>query len=125
MGRRQRGAGVPRVRSVTDARIAVPPPAASDDEHMLTLRLYVAGEAPNSVEAQSNLTAILEKHPGKHYRLEVVDFLREPQRALKDGVIVTPTLVKIAPPPISRIIGTLRETLKVVNALGLAGAQRG
>ena len=111
---------------MTDARTAKPLPDASHDEQMLTLRLYVAGQAPNSLEAQSNLTAILEKElGGRHYHLEVVDFLREPQRALRDGVIVTPTLVKIAPPPISRIIGTLRETLKVIHALGLAGAQHG
>ena len=86
---------------------------------VLTLRLYIAGDAPNSSEARANLAAILEQHGSDRYELEIVDFLREPQRALSDGVIVTPTLVKLAPPPVRKIIGTLRETPNVVTALGL------
>jgi circadian clock protein KaiB len=90
-----------------------------EEAPVLTLRLYIAGDAPNSSEARANLAAILERHVSDRYELEVVDFLREPQRALKDGVIVTPTLVKLAPPPVRKIIGTLRETPSVVTALGL------
>jgi circadian clock protein KaiB len=55
--------------------------------------------------------------------LEVVDFLREPQRALADGVIVTPTLVRLAPLPMRKVIGTLRDTLTVLAALGLPEAR--
>jgi circadian clock protein KaiB len=52
-----------------------------------------------------------------------VDFLREPQRALADGVIVTPTLVRLAPLPMRKVIGTLRDTLTVLAALGLPEAR--
>lgn len=97
---------------------------AQDPGDVLTLRLYVAGDAPNSCEARSNLTAMLEARIGKRYRLEVIDFLREPQRALNDGVLVTPTLVKAAPPPIRKIIGSLRETLVVLTALGISEPSR-
>ena len=86
---------------------------------MLTLRLYVAGDAPNSREARANLDAILKGHARDRYELEVVDFLREPQRAMRDGVIVTPTLVKLTPLPIRKLIGTLRETPVVLSALGI------
>ena len=93
----------------------------------LALRLYIAGDAPNSCEARANLEVILQQHGGDlpgGYELEVVDFLQEPQRALRDGVIVTPTLVKLAPQPSRRIIGTLRETAQVLTALGLRGGRR-
>lgn len=93
-------------------------------ECVLTLRLYVAGDSPNSIEARANLTALLEGRPPELYDLEVVDFMREPQRALRDGVIVTPTLVKLAPLPLQRIIGTLRERLKVLAVLGLEDTNR-
>ena len=83
------------------------------------LRLYVAGDAPNSREARVNLGAILRSHLDGRYDLEVVDFLTDPQRALTDGVFVTPTLVKVMPLPVRRIIGTLRETPTVLSALGL------
>lgn len=90
---------------------------------VLSLRLYVAGEGPNSREARSNLAAILEGCPETSYRLEVVDFLLEPQKALKDGVIVTPTLMKLEPLPAQKIIGTLRETRTVCAVLGIREAR--
>ncbi len=92
---------------------------------VLSLRLYVAGDGPNSCEARANLTNILDARPDTRYELEVVDFLREPKRALMDGVIVTPTLVRLLPLPVQKIIGTLRETRTVVAALGIAERQHG
>ena len=105
--------------AVTDARDGAP---SGPDRDMLSLRLYVAGDGPNSSEARANLRAILERRPDPRYELEVVDFLREPQRAMMDGVIVTPTLVRLTPLPVRKIIGTLKETTSVVAALGLAEA---
>lgn len=86
---------------------------------MLTLRLYVAGNAPNSCEARANLAAILAGRAPDEYELEEIDFLREPLRALHDGVIVTPTLVKLAPSPVQKVIGTLGERARVQAVLGL------
>ena len=97
---------------------------AAPDEDVLSLRLYVAGDGPNSREARANLATILEDHPDTRYHLEVVDFLREPQRALADGIIVTPTLVRMSPPPRQKIIGTLRDTVKVLAALGIEEPRR-
>ena len=94
--------------------------ASPDGGTVLSLRLYVAGDGPNSSEARANLRNILECRPDTRYELEVVDSLQEPQRALIDGVIVTPTLVRLTPLPVRKIIGTLKETLTVVAALGLA-----
>ena len=93
--------------------------APGPGDRVLTLRLYVAGDAPNSVEARANLAALLRGRPEDQYQLEIVDFLREPQRAIHDGVLVTPTLVKLAPQPSQKIIGTLRERPKVLAALGI------
>ena len=96
-----------------------------DGGEILSLRLYIAGDGPNSSEARANLNTILEARPGTQYQLEVVDFLREPHRALMDGVIVTPTLVRLLPLPVQRIIGTLKETRTVVAALGIIERQHG
>ena len=88
-------------------------------EEVLTLRLYVAGDAPNSCEARENLRTMLHECPPERYQLEEIDFLREPLRAMRDGVVVTPTLVKVSPPPSQKIIGTLREGVRVRAVLGL------
>jgi circadian clock protein KaiB len=51
--------------------------------------------------------------------IEVVDVLLNPERALADGIFMTPTLVKLAPSPERRIVGKLTQTLTLVQALGL------
>jgi circadian clock protein KaiB len=82
-------------------------------------RLYVAGDAQNSVDAIANLTTLCRKYLPGLYDIEVVDVFLEPARALTDGIFMTPTLVKLAPAPMRRIIGNLSRTSLVLQALGL------
>jgi circadian clock protein KaiB len=83
-----------------------------------SLRLYVAGRAPNSVRAIANVMAICDPHAGSiQYALEIVDVLENPRRALADGVVVTPTLLRLSPLPIQRIVGDLSDTGQVLLAL--------
>jgi circadian clock protein KaiB len=87
----------------------------------LLLRLYIVDDAPNSVEALANLKAICSRwleHDA--YELEIIDVLVEPMRALEDGVLVTPTLVRTSSPSVS-IVGTLSDHERVSQALGLEG----
>lgn len=86
---------------------------------LFQFRLYVAGDALNSAQAVSNLTALCRAHVVDRHEIEVVDVFREPQRALADGIFMTPTLVKLAPSPTRRIVGTLSQTQPVMQALGL------
>jgi circadian clock protein KaiB len=83
----------------------------------LRLRLYVAGQAPNSVRAIDNATALCQAHFASTYELEIVDVLDDPSRALADGILVTPTLVKLSPLPVRRVIGNLSDTQQVLVAL--------
>jgi circadian clock protein KaiB len=83
----------------------------------LRLRLYVAGHAPNSVRAIANATALCQAHFASLYDLEIVDVLESPSRALADGILVTPTLVKLSPLPVRRVIGNLSNTAQVLVAL--------
>lgn len=82
-------------------------------------RLYVAGGAPNSVRALSNLYAICRKHFPQSHRIDVIDVLKEPMRALAEAVLVTPTVVKVSPAPELQIIGNLSDEEEVLRALGL------
>jgi circadian clock protein KaiB len=85
-------------------------------------RLYVAGDALNSVQAVANLAALCRAHLPDRHEIEVVDVFREPERALGDGIFLTPTLLKLAPSPARRIVGTLSQTQPVLQALGLETA---
>lgn len=83
----------------------------------LLLRLYVAGNAPNSLCAIANAKTICDEHFASGHHLEIVDLLENPRRALDDGIIVTPTLLKLSPPPVQRVIGNLSDTKQVFLVL--------
>ena len=85
----------------------------------VSLRLYVAGDAQNSLAAVANLHDICDRFLPDLHRIELVDVLREPGRALSDGVLMTPMLVKLAPLPMRKVVGSLSETGVVLQALGL------
>jgi circadian clock protein KaiB len=79
--------------------------------------LYVAGHAPNSVRAIANCRAVCDEHFASGHELEIVDLLEHPKRAAADGVIVTPTLLKLLPLPVQRVIGSLSDTHQLLQAL--------
>lgn len=85
------------------------------------LRLYVAGSAPNSVQAIANIEEICRQYLQGNYQLEIVDVLKQPFRALADGVMVTPSLIKLSPPPVVQVVGNLNDKNQVLLALGLTG----
>ncbi len=82
-------------------------------------RLYVAGGGPNSTQAVANLRALCREHLPERHEIEIVDVLREQKRALADGVMLTPLLVKLSPGPVLKILGTLSKRELVLQALGL------
>jgi circadian clock protein KaiB len=85
--------------------------------------LYVADTAQNSTQAIANLKALCGTHlPGRH-AIEIVDVFNEPRRALEEGIFMTPTLVKLAPSPQKRIVGSLSQTQPLLRALGLDSLQ--
>jgi circadian clock protein KaiB len=82
-------------------------------------RLYVAGDAHNSTQAIANLRALCREVLDDRHEIEIIDVLREPKRALADGVLLTPMLVKLSPAPIRKIIGSLNQREPIMQALGL------
>ncbi len=83
------------------------------------LKLYVAGNTPNSVRALKVLKNILEQEFQGVYALKVIDVLKNPQLAEEDKILATPTLSKILPPPVRKIIGDLSDRERVLIGLDL------
>ena len=86
---------------------------------MHKFRLYVAGDAPNSAQAQENLVMFCETYLPDRYEIDVVDVLKVPMLALKDNVLMTPTLLRLSPAPVRKIVGALSQMQTVLDALGL------
>ena len=103
MTRRARKAGVPAEGFTT----------------VVMLRLYVAGDAPNSLQAIANLEVICAEYLKSGHKLEIVDVLENPRRAMAEGVLVTPSLTKLSPQPVAQVVGNLSDKRQVLIALGL------
>jgi circadian clock protein KaiB len=86
---------------------------------VVVMCLYIANSAPNSRRAIENLAAICKEHLEDNYKLEIVDVLEYPLRALDDGILVTPSLTKSSPLPVAKIVGNLSDKSSVMHALGI------
>lgn len=84
-----------------------------------TLRLYVAGTLPRAELAKANLRRLCASLGANAPTVEIVDVFLEPDRCLRDQIIVTPTLVRVSPKPFMRVLGTLNDLARVSSALGL------
>jgi circadian clock protein KaiB len=92
------------------------------DPRIFLFRLYIADETLNSGQAVANLRAICNRYlPGRH-KIELVDVFKESDRALEDRIFMTPTLVKLEPGPVTRVVGTLSQINLVLQVLGLEEA---
>jgi len=65
------------------------------------------------------LNNILEQEFEGVYALKVIDVLKNPQLAEEDKISATPTLAKILPPPVRKIIGDLSDRDRVLIGLDL------
>lgn len=83
--------------------------------------LYITNGAPNSLLAIANLTAICQEFLKDNFKLEVVDVLEYPLRALAEGILVTPSLAKLSPSPTASIVGNLSDKNSVLRVLGIKG----
>ena len=88
---------------------------------VVVMCLYIANSAPNSVRAVANLEAICKEHLRDNFKLEIIDVLEYPLRALADGIVVTPSLAKMSPSPAAKIVGNLSDKASVLRALGIQG----
>ncbi len=94
-----------------------PPPA--DAAGRYKLRLFVTGSTPRSAKAIENMRRICEESLSGRYDLEVIDVYENPEATRELQVVATPTLVKILPEPLRRIIGDLSNTERVLAGLNL------
>lgn len=83
------------------------------------LKLFVTGQTSRTRRAIDNLSRLCEERLQGQYEITVVDVLEDPQLAEDERIIATPTLIKMLPPPLRRIIGDLSDTEKVIMGLDL------
>jgi DNA-binding response OmpR family regulator len=100
-----------------------PTKAPPDAAGRVELVLYVTKPWPSSLRALRNVQQLLESIPEDHVALTVCDLAEEPERAERDRVIFSPTLVKVHPAPRMWVVGDLSERAVVLDLLATCGIE--
>jgi len=87
------------------------------------LKLYVTGVTFRSQAAFKSLKKIMSENYKGAYSLKVIDVMKHPKLAEDDKILATPTLIKILPLPVARIIGNLSDKEKVLLSLDLVAVR--
>jgi circadian clock protein KaiB len=91
--------------------------AAARAKDSYVLKLYVAGMTPRSAAAVRTLTRICRERLQGRYDLEVIDIYRHPALAKDEQIIAVPTLIKVLPQPLRRLIGDMADEKSVLFGL--------
>ena len=89
------------------------------------LRLFVAGNTARSRGAIENLRLFCAEHLAGRFDLEVVDIYQQPELAESNQVVAVPTLLRVEPLPMRRVVGDLSQTERVLRGLELPAAPDG
>jgi len=92
---------------------------------LYSLRLFVAGTTVRSQRAIGNLHSICQKYLTGPLDLAVIDLYQQPELAERYQVVAAPTLVRLLPLPVRRIVGDLSETNRVLRGLEISPQPRG
>lgn len=101
-----------------------PNPNGAGGPEPCSLRLFVAGNEPNSALARASLQKVCELCPPGSCTVEVIDVLEDFQPALAENILVTPALVIHRAGARAVIFGNLTDTDKVLAALQAGGEKK-
>lgn len=89
------------------------------DEGAWLLRLHVAGRTERSGRALEELRRLCDEYLPDRYCIEVIDLLEIPRPDAGEPVLAVPTVVRVLPLPMKRVVGDLSDAERVRWALGL------
>ena len=81
------------------------------------MRLFVAGQEPNSRVAVKNITDIFQTLLKNRGQLVIIDVFEDFEAAIKENIVVTPALL-VDQPIKTRLLGNLEDRERVLAVLG-------
>ncbi|MDQ1261485.1 MAG: circadian clock protein KaiB [Euryarchaeota archaeon] len=111
-----------KISDIKDSTAAFEEAIAKTGDGKYVLRLYVAGMSPKSVQAIDNIKRICEEYLPGRYQLEVIDIYQFPIFAKDGQIVAAPTLIKELPAPLSKLIGSMANTDRVLVGMDIKNA---
>lgn len=81
------------------------------------LRLFISSQNDSAEKTLSNLHQLLEERLTNPYTLKVIDVAKNPEQAIIHRVLTTPTLIRVSPGPVKRIVGQLDDISRVLQII--------
>lgn len=81
------------------------------------LHLFISSDNSNAEETLGSVHQLLEQGLTSPYTLKVIDINKNPEQAEINQVLVTPTLVRIAPKPVKRIVGQIDDIQRILRII--------
>jgi circadian clock protein KaiB len=81
------------------------------------LRLFVSGNSAATEYILMSLHQLLENSLRHPYTLKVIDIFKHPDQAEANQISATPTLLRVWPQPVRRIVGDLTDAERVLRIL--------
>lgn len=91
--------------------------SASDVETTETyiFQLFISSNNSHAEHTLSNIHQLLEARLTHPYTLKIIDVAKHPEQAANHQVIITPTLVRVSPKPVRRIVGQLDDIERLLS----------
>ena len=94
----------------------------SDLPPPVQLRLYIAGQAAQSLRAVANMHRICTDVLAGKYELLIIDLYQQPHLAKSEQIFAIPALIKHWPLPKRMVIGDMSDTQRVLDGLAIVSA---
>jgi circadian clock protein KaiB len=83
------------------------------------LRLFVSGHSAATEYILMSLHQLLENSLRLPYTLKVIDVFKHPDQAEANQISATPTLLRVWPQPVRRIVGDLTDAERILRILAV------
>jgi circadian clock protein KaiB len=80
-------------------------------------RLFVSGHGLKTEKTLQHLHQLLEEQLTVPYTLKVIDIVKHPEQAEQNQVTAIPTLIRVWPKPIHRLVGHFERSAQLLQVL--------
>lgn len=97
----------------------MPPDSQLQHAQGYVLRLFVSGHSAATEYIFMSLHQLLENSLRLPYTLKVIDVFKHPDQAEANQISATPTLLRVWPQPVRRIVGDLTDAERILRILAV------
>lgn len=97
----------------------MPPDSPLQQAQGYVLRLFVSGHSAATEYILMSLHQLLENSLRLPYTLKVIDVFKHPDQAEANQISATPTLLRVWPQPVRRIVGDLTDAERILRILAV------